>query len=235
MAEGLLVIERALLADYDVLSVLAAPKWLDRLSTLLAHSDVPVYVADDDVLRAITGYSVHRGALAVVRRPVQPSVEDLLRSPGDVLVLEGLVDPTNVGLAIRSAVSQGIDHAIVSPDCADPLYRRAVKSSMGAVLRCRWARSDDWRDSIARLTATRAVIALTPEGPQTLEDACAERAAVPVALALGSEGPGLTREMLDSASCRVRIPMASDGDSLNVAAAAAVACYVRTRTRTMQA
>lgn len=231
MAEGMLVLERVLAAGMDILSVLTAEKWLERLEMLPITS--PVYIADEQLLRSITGYSVHRGALAVVRRPPTHSVDTVLAMPGDVLVLEGLVDPTNVGLAIRSAVSQGVGLAILSPDCADPLYRRAVKSSMGAVLRCRWARSDDWAMSLEALRATRAVIALDPQGDEDVDAACRRHRDEEVALVLGSEGPGLTSMVLQVASGRARIPMAAEGDSLNVAAAAAVACFARMRTRTM--
>lgn len=233
MAEGLLILERVADSGLEMVSVLTAPKWLDRLSIALAGSSVPVYVADEDVLRTITGYSVHRGALAAVRRPAPIDVDGLLTESGDVLVLESLVDPTNVGLAIRSAVSQGVTLVLLSPDCADPLYRRAVKSSMGAVLRCRWARSADWGHTLDRLRTSRAVLALDPAGTVALDDACARTAGESVALVLGSEGPGLSPAVLERARHRARIPMAADGDSLNVAAAAAVACYVRMRTRTM--
>ncbi|MFM1965184.1 MAG: hypothetical protein RL134_909 [Actinomycetota bacterium] len=231
MAEGHLVIERCVARGMPILSVLTSPRWIDRLRVVLEHTDVDVLVAHESLLEGITGYRVHRGALAVVARPAATSVDDLVAGDGDVLVLEDLVDPTNVGLAIRSAVVQGIESVLLSPACADPLYRRAVKSSMGAVLRCRWARSDDWTTTLDRLSDRRRVIALTPDGLRDIADVMAEVAREPVALLLGSEGPGLTGAALDSAWCRARIPMAAGEDSLNVAAATAVACYERARSR----
>jgi tRNA G18 (ribose-2'-O)-methylase SpoU len=231
MAEGMLVIERCVSAGFEIISVLTAAKWLDRLGAILSDVDVNVYVADETTLGAITGFTVHRGALAAVRRPREDSVHDILGLDGDVLVLEALVDPTNVGLAIRSAVCQGISLAIVSPECADPLYRRAVKASMGTVLRCRWARSDDWPATLSALRARGDLIALTPDADKDLETAL-RSCSGSIALIVGSEGPGLSDAVLTAADHQARVPMAAPGDSLNVAAAAAVACYERARTRT---
>lgn len=247
MAEGHLVIERCANLGLDVVSVLSSPRWLDRLGDALGETDVIVYTADEAMLRDITGFGVHRGALAAVRRPPLLGVDDVLRHPGDLLVLEDLVDPTNVGLAIRSAVVQGINSVVLSPGCADPLYRRAVKSSMGAVLRARWARGDDWPDTLAAIARDRVLVALTPGGADRLDEAVAGwpggtakpplagSSARGFALMLGSEGPGLSDQALQSAQRRCAIPMASPGDSLNVAAATAVACYALAQSRTMQA
>lgn len=232
MAEGMLIIERCVQRSLEIVAVLTSPKWLDRLMPLLAHTHAPVYVGTDSVLESITGYRVHRGALAVVRRPRLSTVEEVLDSGRDILVLEDLVDPTNVGLAIRSAVVQGISEVVLSPACADPLYRKAVKSSMGAVLRCRWARSDDWPGTLADLSRTRSLIALTPAADDDLVDTLGEVAGAPVALMVGSEGPGLTDRAVRQAwrSCSIR--MATSEDSLNVAAAVAVACFARSRSIT---
>lgn len=231
IAEGHLVIERCATQDMRFISVLTAPRWLRRLEDTLAGVDVDVLVADEDVMHAITGFRVHRGALAAVARPVALSVDDVLAANGDVLLLEDLVDPTNVGLAIRSAVVQGIDRIILSPECADPLYRRAVKSSMGAVLRCHWSRSDDWHQTLAAVARQRRIVALTPGGPADLEAALAEAGGSEVALMVGSEGPGLSATAMAQAWRCCTIPMAAPGDSLNVAAATAIACYARRRRR----
>ena len=235
MAEGLLVIERCAAQGLRIGSVLTAPRWLERLGTVLARSDAEVLVAEETILEQITGYRVHRGALAAVERPATRSVQDVLSSRDDVLVLEDLVDPTNVGLAMRSAAVQGIEAVVLSPRCADPLYRRAVKASMGAVLRCRWARSDDWESTLAALAASRRTIALTPDGDGDLDSAMAEAIGMPVALMLGAEGPGLSGAALSRAWRRCRIPMEQPGDSLNVAAAAAIAAYVRRASHSMSA
>ena len=233
MAEGHLVIERCVAQGMRLTAVLTAARWLERLSVILADTDVDVLVADEDLLEQITGYRVHRGALATVERPAMSSVEDLLRGPGDLLVLEDLVDPTNVGLAIRSAAVQGINTVLLSPGCADPLYRRAVKASMGTVLRCRWARSDAWPRTLRELALARRAIALEPDGAADLGDVLEGAAGERVALLLGSEGPGLSPQALSVAWRRCRIPMAHPADSLNVAAATAIAAYLRARTRTM--
>lgn len=231
MAEGHLIIERCASLHLPFRSVLTSERWVDRLAHSLVSTDVPVLIADETVLRDITGYRVHRGALAVVARPAALTVAEVLAAERDVLVLEDLVDPTNVGLAVRSAVVQGVRGVILSPGCADPLYRRAVKSSMGAVLRCHWARSDDWDATLRVLAETRRLVALAPEGEGDLDDAMRETASDDVALMVGSEGPGLSSIALARAGLRCRIPMASPEDSLNVAAATAVACYSRARAR----
>ena len=229
MAEGHLVIERCAQADMEFLAVLTTERWLGRLESILADVDVTVYVAPDQVVQRITGYRVHRGALATVRRPPELSVTDVLASDGDVLVLEELVDPTNVGLGIRSAVVQGVSDIILSPGCADPLYRKAMKSSMGTVLRSRWARSLDWPSDLDLLARSRRLIALTPDGTADLSDALVGTAGSAVALAFGSEGPGLSESALHAAWRTCAIPMAHPEDSLNVAAAVAVACFARSR------
>ena len=235
MAEGHLVIERCAAHGLRFVSVLTSARWLDRLAATLEHVAVDVLIAEESLLRDITGFRVHRGALAAVHRPPVTPVDDIIDGRGDVLVLEDLVDPTNVGLAIRSAVVQGIGGVILSPRCADPLYRRAVKSSMGAVLRCRWARSSDWQETLEAIGRRRRLIALSPEGQTDLEGALAEAGESEAALMVGSEGPGLSETALRAAWRSCAIPMAAPGDSLNVAAATAIACYARTRARNMSA
>lgn len=224
MAEGLLVIERAAQLGLDIQSVLTAPKWLDRLASVLATWSGPVYVTDD--AQAVTGYRVHRGALAEVRRPVPCDTADLLRSGGNLLLLEDLVDHTNVGLAFRSAAALGICGVLLSPGCADPLYRRAVKVSMGAVLALPWARSHDWAADLRTIARNRDLIGLTPDGTvPTLEQALADASGASTALLLGTEGTGLSALARSHVTSLARIPMEAGVDSLNVAAATAVACY----------
>ena len=226
MAEGMLVIERAVRRGLEVEAVLTSRKWLDRLAEPLAKWRGPVFVADDDQLLQLTGYRVHRGALAQVRRPQPRAIEDLLHVDGHVLVLEDLVDHTNVGLAFRSAAALGMRGVVLSPGCADPLYRRSIKTSMGAVLDLPWATAQDWSGCLAALTQQRSLIALTlaPDAIP-LEVAIRDRSRPHVALMAGSEGPGLSRTAIAAAERSARIPMDGGIDSLNVAAAVAVACY----------
>ena len=224
MAEGLLVIERAHRLGMAIDSVLTASRWIDRLTDVLADWQGDVFVVDD--ARELTGYHVHRGALAEVRRPASASVHDLASQAGHLLVLEDLVDHTNVGLAFRSAAALGIAGVVISPACADPLYRRSVKSSMGAVLAVPWARSREWPSDLTELATSRTLLGLTPdEAALPIESALRKRRHRDVALLMGSEGPGLTALARGVAEAECRIPMADGIDSLNVAAATAVACY----------
>ena len=225
MAEGLLVIERAVRTGLEVQSVLTAPRWLDRLTGVLGDWDGVVYVADEELLRDLTGYRVHRGALACVRRPPPLHIADVIGLDGDLLVLGDLVDHTNVGLAFRSAAALGIVGVILSPVCADPLYRRSVKSSMGAVLAIPWARARAWPGCLHDLGG-RHTIALTPDpNAAPLAQALAGHGGRRTALVVGAEGPGLGLDELAACEVRAGIPMQSGIDSLNVAAAVAVACY----------
>ena len=226
VAEGEKVIRRAVLAGCAPRAVLLAERWLEPLGDLLASIDAPVYVVTDDVAEAVTGYRVHRGALASMQRPVQPATADLLRTARQVAVLEDVNDHANVGAVFRAAAGLGIDALLLSPRCADPLYRRAVKVSMGAVLGVPWSRLAPWPSALEEVRAAGfTVLALTPA-----EDAI-PLGEVPVevrrrcAVLLGSEGDGLTARSMARADLRVRIPMSRGTDSLNVGAAAAVAFY----------
>jgi tRNA G18 (ribose-2'-O)-methylase SpoU len=226
MAEGATVIRRALAAGYPMRSALASPRWADDLDDVVGGLDVPVYVGSEELLEEVTGFHVHRGALAAMSRKPLPSVEDVVADARRLLVVEDVVNHTNVGAIFRSAAGLGIDGVLLSPTCADPLYRRSVRVSMGAVLAVPYARLDAWPADVGALQAAGfTVIALTPD-----------RAAVPLseltpaqrercALVLGTEGDGLAAPTLAAADVRARIPMAEGVDSLNVAAAAAVACY----------
>lgn len=224
LAEGEKVILRALRAGYRPRAVLTARKWLDALQGELADHDCPVYVADDGVLQAVTGYRVHRGALASMQRRPLPSLDAVLEGAQRVLVLEDLVDHTNVGAVFRNAAALGIDAVLVSPECADPLYRRSVKVSMGAVLAVPWTRAEPWPDCLDALRARGfRTLAMSPD-PAGLSLRDADLAA-PVAVLLGTEGEGLTAAALARCDASVRIPMSAGVDSLNVAAASAVVLY----------
>ncbi len=221
IAEGTKVILRALAAGYQPRSVLTEPKWLPGLEQALDGTDAEILLATPDVLRSVTGYRVHRGALASFeRRPLAPPAE-LVAGAGFVVVLVDLVDHTNVGAVFRNAAALGADAVLVTPGCADPLYRRSVKVSMGAVLGVPWTRTGT--DPLGDLGGF-TTIALTPAADAIdLSD-------LPVGLGrravmLGTEGDGLADGLAAGADLRVRIPMAGGVDSLNVAAASAIALY----------
>lgn len=232
IAESTSVIERALEAGHRPRSFLMEDKWLEALLPLLESVDageqgkVPVFVADKGLLQSITGFNVHRGALASMHRPTLPSVHDLLPGSGPALVviLEDIVDHTNVGAIFRSVAALGADAVLVTPRCADPLYRRSVRVSMGTVFQVPWTRLPAWPESVELLHDlgfTVAALALTP-GAVSLEEFAAPSR---TALVLGTEGHGITPHGLAAADVHVRIPMAGGVDSLNVAAASAVALW----------
>jgi tRNA G18 (ribose-2'-O)-methylase SpoU len=227
VAEGVTVVRRAIEAGYEPISVLATAKWLRLLDAehLLA-SNVPRYVADEELLRSVTGFTVHRGVLVLMRRRLLPSVTSLIENASRVVLLEDLKEHANVGTIMRAAAAFGVDAVIVSPQCADPLYRRAVKVSMGTVFQVPWTVSTDWSATLDELVeASIVVAALTPDPPAV--DLRAWAAAPPERLALvfGTEGPGLIDDTLKRCSVKVRIPMAGGVDSLNVGSCAAVALY----------
>ncbi|MEP6841986.1 MAG: RNA methyltransferase [Pseudolysinimonas sp.] len=226
IAESTKVIERALAAGHRPRSVLLQQKWLDELSPLLADFDIPVFLASQEVLEQITGFVMHRGALASMHRPMLPDPAELLGSARRVVVLEDIVDHTNVGAIFRAVAGLGADAVLVTPRCADPLYRRSVRVSMGAVLQVPWTRLAEWPDAATQLHDagfTIAALALD-EGAVTL-DAFAADPPERVALLLGTEGDGLSRGALDGSDVVVTIPMSRNVDSLNVAAASAVALW----------
>ena len=240
IAEGSKVISRAVAAGYPVRSVLLGRGRLADLADLVglglgAADDTPVYVVPDEVAEGITGYRVHRGALASLGRKPLPAVSSVVGSARRIVVLEDLVDHGNVGAIFRCAAALGVDAVVLSPRCADPLYRRSVKVSMGAVFAIPYARMTDWYDGLSSLRkAGFRVLALTPDESATpiteaLSDA--DGGAGRVALLLGTEGDGLSSRWLHEADEAVRIPMnpAARGagvDSLNVVAAAAIACHL---------
>jgi tRNA G18 (ribose-2'-O)-methylase SpoU len=221
IAEGTKVIVRALAAGYRPRSVLTEAKWLPGLAGQLEGSNADILLATPEVLRTVTGYRVHRGALACFeRRPLVPPPA-LLAAARFVVVLVDLVDHTNVGAIFRNAAALGADAVLVTPGCADPLYRRAVKVSMGSVLGVPWTRTGT--DPIADLRGF-TTMALTPD-PGATDLGAVGPGAQRTAVLLGTEGDGLPQELAARADVRVRIPMAGGADSLNVAAASAIALY----------
>jgi len=237
IAEGTKVISRAVAAGYPVRSVLVAERRLADLPALLPQlsaTGAPVYVVADKTAEQLTGYRVHRGALASLRRKPLPEVPALAAAARRVIVLEDLVDHANVGAIFRCAAALGVDAVFLSPRCADPLYRRAVKVSMGAVFAIPYARMTGWFDGLAGLRAAGfRLLALTPDpaAPSIGVAVAGQRIAQRIALLLGTEGDGLSSRWLHEADQAVRIPMhpdalASGVDSLNVVAAAAIACHL---------
>ncbi|WP_431994974.1 TrmH family RNA methyltransferase [Streptomyces griseoflavus] len=232
IAEGEKVVRRAGDAGYAMRSMLLSAKWVDVMSDVIDRFDAPVYVVDPALAEEVTGYHVHRGALASMERRPLPTAADVLRTARRVVVMESVNDHTNIGAIFRSAAALGMDAVLLSPDCADPLYRRSVKVSMGAVFSVPYARVDTWPRGLETVRgAGFRLLALTPgEKARPLDDVAAHRMER-VALMLGAEGSGLSSRALAAADEWVRIPMSHGVDSLNVGAAAAVAFYAVTSGR----
>jgi tRNA G18 (ribose-2'-O)-methylase SpoU len=228
VAEGELVIRRALLAGYRPRSVLASPRWLDALRPALADAapELVAYVAEPALLEQVTGFHVHRGALAAFERKTLPSPDSVLAVARRIAVVENVNNPTNLGAVFRSAAALGMDAVLLDSRSCDPLYRRSVRVSMGEVFAVPHTRLAPWPAALGSVRAAGfRLLALTPDPAATPIDALAaddDR----VALMLGAEGAGLTAGALAEADAAVRIPMTQGVDSLNVAAAAAVAFYV---------
>ena len=239
LAESDKVIRRALAAGHRPRSFLMAERWLTDLADLVEQAEsegVPVYVAPARVIESMTGFHLHRGALASMHRPslLAPTVllqNALLHTASQqkdsrVVILEDIVDHTNVGAVFRSAAALGVDAVLITPRCADPLYRRAVRVSMGTVFQVPWTRIDPWPGGLRVLRDrgfTVAAFALTADAT-SLDDLAANQPER-LAVIFGTEGDGLARRTVEGADMVVKIPMAGGVDSLNVAAASAVALW----------
>lgn len=233
IAESPKVIERALRAGYEPVSFLMERKHIEgQARELIEHcGSIPVYTADRPVLEALTGYQLTRGVLCAMRRRPLPSVEELCSQARRIAVLESIVDPTNVGAIFRSAAALQMDAVLVTPTCCDPLYRRAVRVSMGTVFQIPWTRigssPEQWpQPGIARLQALgfkTAAMALRDDSVSI--DDPGLLAEEKLAIVLGTEGDGLSSHTIADCDYTVRIPMSHDVDSLNVAAASAVAFW----------
>ena len=226
LAESLLVLQRALRAGHVPRSILALGSSVDEALAAVADCDVPVFAGPPELLEELTGYLLHRGLIASMRRPALPSVSSLLATSRRVVILENVVDPTNVGAIFRSVAAIGADAVLVTPRCSDPFYRRAIRVSMGTVLQVPWTRTGDWpalRSQLSDADFHVAALALTADAVDLRSFAAS--APERVALVLGTEGEGLTPEALAAADTVVQVPMRHGIDSLNVAAAAAVAMY----------
>lgn len=254
IAESPKVIDRALDAGVEPISFLVEEPWLKGMEREFAQvdkafgPDIDVFVASPEQLKRITGYRLHRGALSAMKRWKLPTVEEICGKPGvrRVAVLENIVDHTNVGAIMRSAAALSVDAVLVTPSCADPLYRRAARVSMGTVFQVPWTRigGEDphaWPepsiDQLHDLGFTTAAMALTDDsiGLDDLVDRLNSAEGAPghidkLAMIFGTEGDGLSRHTIARTNLTVKIPMGHGVDSLNVASASAVAFWA-TRVR----
>lgn len=226
LAESAKVIARALAAGHRPRSVLLQQKWLDELAPVLEPYDVPVYLAAPALLEKVTGFVMHRGAIAAMHRPPLLAVADVLRDARRVVVLEDIVDHTNVGAIFRAVAGLGADAVLITPRCADPYYRRAVRVSMGTVLQIPWTRLAEWPDGAGQLhDAGFQIAALALDHGAVDLATYAQHPPDRIALLLGTEGDGLSPAGLAAADTVITIPMSRGVDSLNVAAASAVALW----------
>ena len=233
IAESPKVIERALNGGYTPVALLMEQKHIDgdAAGILARCPEVPVYTAGREVLESLTGFALTRGVLCAMERRPLPSVEELLKNARRVAVLEGVVDPTNVGAVFRSAAALNMDAVLVTPTCCDPLYRRAVRVSMGTVFQVPWTRIGDdhtqWpHPGLERLRALgfkTAAMALSDNSVSI--DHPGLLAEEKLAIVLGTEGDGLAADTIANCDYTVKIPMSHEVDSLNVAAASAVAFW----------
>lgn len=226
IAEGVVVVRRLLDSPYPVRSLLGVPRRLDELADDLAGLDVPAYSTDADTMAAIVGFHLNRGVLAVADKAEPWDAGRLVAGARSVAVLEGVNDHENLGSIFRNAAALGVEAVLLGPRCADPLYRRSVRVSMGHVLRVPFAPlPEPWPASLDMLRAAGLTVAALTPAPDAVALARAGLAGRRTAVLLGAEGPGLTDEAMAAADLRVRIPMADGVDSLNVATAAAVAFH----------
>lgn len=229
IAESPLVIERALNAGCIPVSLLLERKHIaGQARDLLSHcGDIPVYTAELDVLTQLTGFNLTRGALCAMRRPPLPEMEKVCAGARRIAVLENVMNPTNVGAIFRSAAALNMDAVLLTPDCSNPLYRRAIRVSMGTVFQIPWTYLPDWPDmGMDRLrTMGFKTAAMALRNDTVPIDHPGLMAEEKLAVVLGSEGDGLSASTISHCDYTVRIPMSHGVDSLNVAAASAVAFW----------
>lgn len=226
VAEGRLVVRRLIdLRHWDVESILLTEPAEESLADVLPNTTAPVYLADQEVMNGLAGFNIHRGCLAIVKRPQPPTLDRIAAGPlARVLVMEGVNNPDNVGGLFRSAAAFGIELVVLGPNTGDPLYRKAIRTSMGATLSVPFAKAPQWPGAIRDLRVDGfTVVALTPDRAVATLDAVFPHAKL--ALLVGSEGTGLTDEAMRASTLRIRIPTTTDVDSLNVTTAASIAMY----------
>ena len=231
IAEGVLVAQRMLASRFRPHAFLGTDRRLTELAGDLAGVGLPFYRATAEVMAQVVGFHLNRGVLAAARRPRELTVAGVLAGARTVAVLEGVNDHENLGSIFRNAAGLGVDAVVFGAGCADPLYRRAVRVSMGHALLVPFARSEHWPADLHLLRDNGfRLLAMTPD-PQvgTLSDVLGAIHADKVAILVGAEGPGLTETVMRASDVRVRVPMSRGTDSLNVATAAALAFYERAR------
>ncbi len=226
VAEGRLVVQRLFQTTFTIRSVLITRTAYDALEDVLDPGRCPISVCDQDTMNTLAGFNFHRGCLAIAERP--PAIEPATRfqSAHRLLALEGVGNPDNVGGLFRVAAAFGVDGILLDGTSGDPFYRKAIRTSMGAVFRVPFAQAETWLDTLARIRDAGAdVVALTPNPSATsLRDYTSGRSPDRrMVLMLGAEGPGLSLKALSAATATVRIPIAHDVDSLNVVVAAGIA------------
>ena len=231
IAEGVLVVQRMLASRFVARAFLGNDRRLGELADDLAQTDAPFYRVSPEVMADVVGFHLNRGVLAAAPRPAEISTEQVIEGARTIAVLEGVNDHENLGSVFRNAAGLGVDAILFGTGCADPLYRRAVRVSMGHALLVPYASSSSWFDDLELLREREfRVLAMTPNSAaRTLAEAMGDLVDDKVAILVGAEGPGLTERTMRASDVRVRIPMARGTDSLNVATAAALAFYERAR------
>ncbi|BBY05550.1 TrmH family RNA methyltransferase [Mycobacterium noviomagense] len=231
IAEGVLVVQRMLASRFTPVALLGTDRRLAELKADLVGVDAPYYRVSADVMSQVVGFHLNRGVLAAARRVPEPTVAEVVDGARTVVVLEGVNDHENLGSIFRNAAGLGVDAVVFGSGCADPLYRRAVRVSMGHALLVPYARAADWPGELKVLRDNGfRMLAMTPdERAQPLSAAMAALHDQRVAVLVGAEGPGLSEKAMRACDIRVRIPMSRGTDSLNVATAAALAFYERAR------
>lgn len=232
IAEGVLVVQRMLASRFTPRALLGTDRRLSELADDLSGRDVPYYRVSAEVMAQVVGFHLNRGVLAAASRVPEPTLADLLAGARTIAVLEGVNDHENLGSIFRNGAGLGVDAVVFGAGCADPLYRRAVRVSMGHALLVPYVRSTRWPDDLSLLREHGfRLLAMTPDPrAQTLSAAMDTVRDEPLAVLVGAEGPGLSETTMRASDIRVRIPMSRGTDSLNVATAAALAFYERCRT-----
>ena len=226
IAESPIVIERALAAGYEPVSFLMEEAHIEKQGRkfIAKYPEIPIFTAPFDVLTKITGFKLTRGMLCAMYRKELPSIESVCRMARRIAVLENVVNPTNVGAIFRSAAALNIDAVLLTPACSDPLYRRAIRVSMGTVFQIPWSFLPDDETYVSRLHKLgykTAAMALCEDTVSIADEKLKEK----LAIILGTEGEGLMPQTIEQSDYTIKIPMAHGVDSLNVAAASAVAFW----------